>query len=187
MGIWPDIRYAVRAMRRSPAVAVIAILALALGIGANTAIFSIVNTVLLNSATMRDLRNPERLVMIWESNPRLGAIVSDRMPTALENFREWKRQSASFEDMATLQILNCNLTGGNASRERAARAGGGHADIAELFFRCSEFGRRLGRVFTTEDAKNRSESVAILSADLYRRRFGNGTALDEKDNSREWR
>ncbi|MBV9158524.1 MAG: hypothetical protein JO097_19860, partial [Acidobacteriaceae bacterium] len=116
-----DVRYTVRTLRQNLALTVVAVSTLALGIGANTAMFSVLNALLLDSPTMRNLRDPAKLVMLWDKNPQLGPIVSERMPTALENFREWRTQSRSFEDLAAAMTLNCNLTGGSSASERPER------------------------------------------------------------------
>src|SRR5579864_2599743 len=86
-----------------------AVITLALGIGANTAIFSAVNAVLLNSAPLQRLRDPDRLVMVWEKNPQMMAFLAQRMPVALGNLREWRRQTRSFQDWTAFAPFNCNL------------------------------------------------------------------------------
>ncbi len=93
-----DLLFSLRAMRRNPAPAVVAVLVLALGMGANTAMFSVVNAVLLNSAPLKSLREPDRLVMLWEKNPAMMEMIANRMPPALANVRAWKEGAQSFED-----------------------------------------------------------------------------------------
>src|SRR6202000_1385199 len=98
-----DIRFAVRTLRKSPAFTTIAILTLALGIGANTALFSVVNAVLLNPVPYP---HPEQLVMIHESKPnfRTGSI-------SYPNFRDWQRDNRSFSAMAVTRGTGFTLTG----------------------------------------------------------------------------
>lgn len=80
-----DLRFGLRVLRKSPGFSVTVIAVLALGIGANAAVFSVVDAVLLRSLS---LRNPERVVMIWEKNPTLGPPIGDRVPVAYTNFLE---------------------------------------------------------------------------------------------------
>ena len=88
MSFWQDVSYAVRTLRKSPGATAAAVIALALGMGANTAMFSVVDAVLLHSAALRSLRDPGRLVMVWEKNPAMMAFIAERMPVALQNYRE---------------------------------------------------------------------------------------------------
>ena len=102
-----DLRYAIRMLRRSPGFTAVAVLTLALGVGANTAVFSVVNTVLL-----RPLPYPEseRLVQMWSTNPN-----ANRWGTwmAYPRFVDWRRQSTSFEEMAAVRTWVINLSGGD--------------------------------------------------------------------------
>lgn len=99
-----DIRYAVRMLLKKPGFAAVAVVTLALGIGANTAIFTIVNSVLLRPLPYPD---PERLVMIWGTHPQIG-----REAASLPDFVDWRRQSRSFQYMAAAARRNFNLSGG---------------------------------------------------------------------------
>jgi predicted permease len=160
--------------RRNAGLTSAAVVTLALGIGANTAIFSAVNAVLLNSAPLRRLRDPDRLVMVWEKNPQMMAFIAERMPVAPGNLREWRRQSRSFEDWTAFNTFNCNLgRQSSAGNDHPERVEGARA--APNFF--SLLGVRLafGRTFTLQD-----EGAVILSGSLYRKRFGNDLTLTGK-------
>src|SRR5688500_5890867 len=100
-----DIRYGVRGLWKRPGFTAVAVLTLALGIGANTAIFSVVNAVLLRPLQFRD---PERLVMIWEDATFAGF---PRNTPAPANYVDWKTQTQSFEDVAASAESTFNLTG----------------------------------------------------------------------------
>ena len=80
MSLWQDVTYAVRTLRKSPGATLAAVAALALGMGANTAMFSVVDAVLLHSAALRGLRDPGSLVMVWERNPAMMSFLAERMP-----------------------------------------------------------------------------------------------------------
>jgi len=174
MSLWQEIRYALRSMRRSPGLTAIAVFALALGMGANTAIFSVVNAVLLNSAPLRALRQPSRLVMLWESNPQMMDFLKERMPVAMANFQEWRRQSRSFEGMAAFLSTNVNI-GARSPGDRPERVDAIQADPS--IFPLLGVSPAMGRSFTTEEAQSAAAPVVMLSAALYRRRFGNDTNL----------
>src|ERR1700687_4497258 len=103
--IWQDIRYGGRMLLKSPGVTLVAVLTLALGIGANTAIFSVVNFVLLRPLTYA---NPDQLVMIWERNLKKGFSES---PTSFGNFVDF-RDSAKSLDVGAFTDTSFNLTGG---------------------------------------------------------------------------
>ena len=100
-----DIRYGVRTLIRNPAFTAVALLTLALGIGANSAIFSVVNTILLKPLPYR---NPDRLVVVWERNTTIG---KDKDPVAPLNYSDWSKENTEFEDMAAFRYGVFTLTG----------------------------------------------------------------------------
>src|SRR5262245_47969026 len=100
-----DLRYGFRTLIKQPGFSVIAVLSLALGIGANTAIFSVVNTVLLKPLPFKQ---PDDLVMVWEDQSSIGFPRADVAPA---NYVDWKTQNQVFEDIAALNWKNFNLTG----------------------------------------------------------------------------
>ncbi len=102
---WQDLRYGARILLKSHNVTLIAVLTLALGIGANSAIFSVVNAVLWQRLPYKD---PERLVIVWETIPKTG--LTENTPAPI-NYYAWRERSRIFENLAAWQILLENLTG----------------------------------------------------------------------------
>src|SRR5215813_14120089 len=114
-----DLKYGVRILLKHPLVTAIAIVTLALGIGANTAIFSVVNAVLLNPLPYRE---PDRVVALWEKVPNLG-----RSRVAPANFHDWKKQNTVFEDVAAFGRNSLTLTGdGEPEQLVGARVSSGY-------------------------------------------------------------
>ncbi len=172
--IWQDLRYAVRTFRQSPGFTLAAIFALALGIGANTSIFSVVNAVLLNSKPVQALREPERLVMLWERRPQfdqlLGQFLIHGFPVGVKNYLEWKKQGQSLEGLAMLDKSTFILTtGSDVGRVRPERLDG--ARVTAEFFPLLGIKPRLGRNFTAEEAQPGKDRVVIVTDDIYRTRF----------------
>ncbi|HEX9671491.1 MAG TPA: ABC transporter permease, partial [Thermoanaerobaculia bacterium] len=159
--LWQDIRFALRSLRRSPGHTAAALLALALGIGANTAIFSVVYGVLLEPLPYP---SPERLVMLIDANPSRGF---DRFTSSPPNFVDWRDQSRSFAGMAAMTRANPSLTGGGAEPERLEGA-----QISAGFFETLGVPPALGRGIGAADDRPGAPPVAVLSHALWRRRFG---------------
>ena len=115
--VWQDLRYALRMLAKSPGFAAVAILTLAIGIGANTTIFSVVNGVLLKPLPYP---NPDRLISLWETHPTFGQFLT----VAPANFYDWRAQSTSFEKMAALDPYpDFILTGTGEPRRLAGPRG----------------------------------------------------------------
>ncbi len=104
--IWQDLRYGVRMLVKSPGFTFVAITALALGIGANTAIFSVVNSVLLRPLPFAD---SEQLIRIYSTDVKKGRIDH---PTSFLNFKDWQKENHMFESMAAYAETSATLTGG---------------------------------------------------------------------------
>ena len=155
-----DVRYALRTMRRRPALSLVIVATLALGIGANTAMFSLVNTVLLRRLPYT---NPDRLVMIWEQ--RLDRGPGDR-PVAPANFFDWKARAASFEDVAWSRDSVFNVTGDGLPETLI-----GYRFSANML-QVLGVAPALGRRFSAEDDRPGAPNVAILSYKLWQRRYG---------------
>jgi predicted permease len=149
-----DVRYGLRAMRRNPGFTAVAVIALALGIGANSAIFSAVNAVLLRPLGYRD---PERLVVIL--NHGLG-------PIAPANFVDWKAQSRSFENMGAAEFWTPDLT--NTDRPEKLWAMHVTSDILPLLGVVP----MMGRVFTADEDQVGRELEVVLGYGLWQRQFG---------------
>ena len=155
-----DLRYAARMQRKNPGFTIIAIIALALGIGANTAIFSVVNTVLLRPLPYKD---PERLVMVWEDATKHGY---PRDTPAVANFIDWRDQNQVFEGMAAIAEESFNLTGtGDPERLEGRR-------VSANLFPLLGVEPQIGRVFTAAEDQPGSQHVVLLSYGLWQRRFG---------------
>ena len=157
-----DERYGFRLLHKSPGFAVVALLTVALGIGANSAMFSAVNAVLLRKPPMRD---PDRLVMIWEKNPAVEGFLGERLPVRLKSFLYWKQQARLFDDLTIMQGDSVNVSG-VANPVRVERA-----EIAANFFDVVGVAPITGRAFTS-DENNGAANVAIISYGLYERQFG---------------
>jgi putative ABC transport system permease protein len=154
-----DLRYGLRTLAKNPAFTAIAIVALALGIGANSAIFSVVDAVLLRPLPFK---NPNRLVMLWENAAHLGFPRDTPSPA---NFLDWQKQATSFTAMAAMFERSFNLTGvGEPERLEGRRVS---ANLFELL----GVSARLGRTFMPEDDKPGAH-VVLLSHSLWQRRFG---------------
>ncbi len=156
-----DLRYSLRALRKMPGFTVVALLVLALGIGANTAIFSVVNSVVL-----RPLPYPgaDRLALIWETDLKDG--IKREGPSA-PNFLDWREQSQSFEEMALLEVGTGTVTGeGEPEQVTGLR-------VTTNFL--SMLGARtvLGRGFTAAEGAGQARfPVAVLANGYWKRRFG---------------
>lgn len=162
--LWQDIRYGLRMLARSPAFTIVAVLALALGIGANSAIFSVVNVVLLQPLPYK---NPDALVMIWEEATHLGFPLNTPSPA---NFIDWQNQNTVFESMAAMAQNNFNLTGtGEPERFDGRR-------VSANLFTLLGVKPHLGRGFLPEEDKPGTR-VAILSYGMWQRRFGGDAAI----------
>ena len=155
-----DLRYAVRMLIKKPAFTVVVVAALALGIGANTAIFSIVNSILLRPLPYRD---PDRLTMIWMDNKRMNV---DQDIHSYPNYVDYRDQNQVFESMATYYGISLNLVG-VGEPERII----GSATSASLFEVLGVDPQR-GRVFTIDEEQPGQDRVAVLSYGLWQRRFG---------------
>ncbi len=155
-----DLRYGLRMMRRNPGFTVIAIISLALGIGANTAIFSLVNAVLLRPLAFPE---PDELVLVWEDAPERGTPQDTPAPA---NYADWKTQNQVFEDMAALAPRSFNLTG-DGEPERVFTYG-----ITANLWPLLGASPALGRSFTPGDDKPEASNVVIISHHLWQNRFG---------------
>lgn len=152
--LWNDVRYGLRGMRRNPGFTAVAILALALGIGANSAIFTAVNGILLRPLGYHD---PERLVVLL--NHGTG-------PVAPANFADWKAQSRSFDNMGAAELFGPDLTGS----DRPEKLSGLRvtADVLPLL----GVPPVMGRFFTPEEDQPGRQFEVILSYGLWQRQFG---------------
>ncbi len=157
--LWQDLRYAIRILRKNAAFTTIAVLALALGIGANTAIFSVVNALLINPLPFPELN---RLVALWEKVPSQGL---DRNETAVANYIDWKAQNNSFENVALYSWWNANL----GTIEPPERVQG--FLVTPNFLDTLAVKPLLGRNFSEEEGQDGKDKVAILSYSLWQRRF----------------
>jgi predicted permease len=157
--IGQDVRYALRMLAKNPAFTAIAVAAVALGIGANTAIFSVVNAVLLRPLPFK---HAEQLVMVWENAAHLGFPKDTPSPA---NFLDWQKQAQSFTGMAAMAERSFNLTGvGEPERVEGQR-------VSANLFNLLGVPAVLGRTFLAEDDRPGSH-VVLLSHSLWQRRFG---------------
>jgi putative ABC transport system permease protein len=155
-----DLRYGLRTLVKNPGFTIVAVIALALGIGANSAIFSVVNTVLLRPLPYQ---NPDALVMVWEDATHLGF---PRNTPSAANFIDWRTQNTVFEGMATTAERSFNLTGvGEPERFDGRRVSGN-------LFTLLGVEPQLGRTFLPEEDKPGAARAVILSYGLWQRRFG---------------
>ncbi len=154
-----DLRYGLRTLVKNPGFTVVAVIALALGIGANSAIFSVVNAVLLRPLPFK---NPEQLVMVWENATHLGFPKNTPSPA---DFLDWQRQNTVFTGMAAMAERSFNLTGvGEPERLEGRRVSANLFDLLGV-------PALLGRTFVQEDDRPGSH-VVLLSYSLWQRRFG---------------
>src|SRR5262245_9840183 len=156
--LFQDLRYGVRMLIKTPAMTAIVILALALGIGANTAIFSVINAVVLRSLPYD---HPEQLLFLNERSP-----VLDEMSISYPDFTDWRNQNHVFEKIGVYNRNSYNLTGyGEAERILTGQVS---ADL----FSVLRVNALVGRVFTNDEDQPGANPVVILSYALWQRRFG---------------
>ena len=157
---WQDIRYGIRLLLKAPSFSIVATIALALGIGANTAIFSVVNAVLLKPLPFA---NSDQLMMVWETDSVRGG---QRGTASYPNFADWRDQNHVFEHMASYYNNDYIMTGrGESSRLQGAVV---NADLFPLL----GVAPSLGRAFRPEEDKpGESGRVVILSQQLFQKRF----------------
>jgi putative ABC transport system permease protein len=164
--LWQDVRLTVRRLFRARGFSLTVMLTLALGIGANSALFSVVNSVLLRPLPFEE---PSRLVVIWETRPAQDA--SD-VTVSLGNFEDWRRSSTVFQQMAAVQRRPYNVTGlGEPIRINAIQA---TADLLSLL----GIHPVLGRGFSTGEERPGSEAVCVVSHGFWLSHLGGASNLD---------
>jgi putative ABC transport system permease protein len=156
--LWQDLRYGLRMLLKNPGFTTIAVLTLALGIGANTAIFSVVNAVLLRPLPYAE---SERLVWLWDTQPQLPTA-----PASLPDFLDWKEQNRSFEQLAAFQSGNMFLDTGDGTRDTQV---GLVTPETFALFRANPI---LGRAFTAEETLPGRSRVVVLGHAMWQNRFG---------------
>ena len=158
--LFQDIRYAVRMMINRPSFPILAVIALALGIGATTAIFSVINSVLFKPLPYQE---QDRLVRVWEKRMALGRI---RNVVSAPDFFDWQAQNNVFEDMAAYMGTEVTIGGGDTSERLKATA------VSPNLFSILRVQPRLGRMFQAEEDQIGKHRVALISDGLWKRQFG---------------
>src|SRR6476660_3195430 len=161
-----DLRYAIRSFLKTPALTVVIVITLALGIGANTAIFSVVDAVLLGPAPMLQI---DRLAMIWETDRNTG---TTREPASLPDYLDFKSRSRTFERLAAMTTGEVNLTpeAGDPIRLPQLRMS---ADALPML----GVQPIIGRTFTAEEDRPGGPEVVLISESLWARSFGRSTSV----------
>jgi putative ABC transport system permease protein len=159
--LWQDIRFGLRSLRKSPGFSAISVVALALGIGAGTAIFSVADALLLKPINLPD---PEHLVIMLEQAPGQSGI--DATGVAPANFLDWKTQSKTMDEMSLWMWDSVNLTGTDRPEKVQGYA------VSSNFFSIGGAQPILGRTFLPEDGQQGHGDVVILSYGFWLARFG---------------
>ena len=157
-GLGQDLRYGFRTLRKNPGFTAVAMLALALGIGANTAIFSVVNGVLLRPLTYPD---PDRLLTIYETTAEFS-----ESSVAYQNFLDWRRESRSFTDMGTYRSDDFNFTGSGQPEQVSGEY------VSSSVFPVLGVTPFLGRAFRPEENLQGAACAVMLSYGFWKQRFG---------------
>src|SRR5436190_5756362 len=155
-----DVRYALRTLARTPGFTTIAVLALALGIGANTAIFTMVHAVLLERLPFGE---PDRIVALWEESARRPGRNNTVGPS---QFIRWSERQTAFDATAALIDTRANLTGAGDPREVIVQA------VTPSFFPILGVSPLVGRGFSDDENKDPRAAVVILTYDFWQRQFG---------------
>src|SRR5579864_1309888 len=162
--LWKDIRYGARVLWKAPAFTLVALFALVLGIGANTAIFSVINAVFLKPLPFHD---PDRLAMVWEQSPHTHT-TNVANP---QNIADWIKRNHSFERIAGFVETDMNLTG-EGGPERVLGS-----YVSRDFFPVLGVNPLLGRNFIAkEDVSSRNDTI-LLSYGLWKRRYGGDPSI----------
>ncbi len=157
-----DLRFGFRMLRKAPGFTMVAVVVLALGIGANTAIFSVVNAILLRPLPFQD---PERLVQVWHVPPPKSFPGMTRFSVSPANYLDWEKENHVFENMAIYGFSNHNLTGtGEPESVSAIR-------VSPAFFSVLRVQPILGRVFSPEENQSGRGHVAVLSQSFWQTHF----------------
>jgi putative ABC transport system permease protein len=167
-----DLGYGFRSLRKARAFAAGAILVLALGIGANTAIFSVVNTVLLRPLPFHD---PQQLVQIWHVPPQTSFPGMKEFAVSAANYLDWTAENHAFQEMAIYAWSSYNLTGKGEPRFVNAR------NVSSEFFSLLHAEPLLGRAFSRDEDQVGRNHVVILSESLWRNQFGADPGIVGKD------
>ncbi|MGH9837940.1 MAG: ABC transporter permease [Blastocatellia bacterium] len=156
-----DLRYGARMLLKQPGFTLIAVLTLALGIGANTAIFSVINAVLLRPLPFNE---PERVVMVWNKGP--AAAGGDRTPLAVADLLDWRAQSQAFDGIAAFQYESFSVTGSETPESVQG------ANVTANFFAVLGVPPALGRTFLPDEDRPGAERVVLLSDGYWHSHFG---------------
>src|SRR5262252_8667861 len=157
----PDLRYAIRVLAARPAFSLVAILTLALGIGANTAIFTVVDAVLLRPLPYRD---PSGLMLLVEHTSQFQTLT-----TSWQNYGDWRDESRSFDTVAAVRSLTMTLTGDGEPDRVPAKM------VTATLLPMLGVSPALGRTFAAADDRPGAAGVALVSDALWHRRFGGAT------------
>jgi predicted permease len=157
--LWADVKYAFRQIIKAPGFSAIAIITLALGIGANTAIFSVVKAVLLAPLPYKD---SSRIVAVWTANPARG---DEPLPSSPGDLALWKQKSGVFEDMAPSWDNEVTLTGQDSPQYLFGYA------VSASYLRILGVGPQIGRLYTDQEDRPGGPTVALLSDHLWRTTF----------------
>jgi len=157
--LWQDLRYGARMLLKKPGFTLIAVISLALGIGANTVIFSVVNTLLLKSLPYHE---PDRIVLVWGAEPSRN----NRSQVSATDVADWRRQNSVFAEITTYGNWSATLLAdGDPERINGIQVGDG-------FFSALQGEPLLGRVFLPEEQEDGKDFVLVLGYGLWQRRFG---------------
>jgi putative ABC transport system permease protein len=167
-GMFQDLRYAIRQLRKSPSFTAVAVITLALGNGANTAIFSVVNGALLRTLAFKE---PDRLVHVWHVPPAKSFPGMTTFAASAANYVDWKSQNQVFENMAIYTYHGFTLTGGEKPEQVDASA------VSSSFFETLGVQPMLGRVFFPQEDQLGRSNVVVFSHRFWQEHFGSNADI----------